>query len=388
MTQEPGGRGHGARRRPPGPFRALVLVGALLFGFGSPTFEFAAPASAAGGGSGVRGARARLERHHARRGPGKYVQAMNASKRRKAAVFDPWIPARAQKVYDIGTGTGELAAAVTASRSDVKVIGIDLSSTMVRHARAAHVGNRRVSFRVGSATRKFADGDADAALFSAILHEVYSYMKDRNGKDSMAAVRRALRATHRSLRPGGRIIIRDFVRPEDADRKVVIEQRPQEIACGRDFGDFAREFTARGRKVPATRLAPGPGGSVRFRTTLGWAFEYMLKKDYDPDHYEAELGEHYTFWSVSQARIELERAGFEVLHTQPLLSSRTEAIDNGNSVITDAISGRPIELPENKALIVAEKRTRISSERRLPADRRSSLERFFADPAGASAPPP
>ncbi|MGE0143054.1 MAG: ArsR/SmtB family transcription factor [Planctomycetota bacterium] len=110
---------------------------------------------------------------------------------------------RGLRVADIGTGTGILALEL--ARAGVDVVAIDSSPRMLAAASTKlGVGERsHVELREGEATAlPLADGEVDAALAHMVLHYVPS---PRDAIVEMARV----------VRPGGRVVVVDFV--EDAD---------------------------------------------------------------------------------------------------------------------------------------------------------------------------
>ena len=99
------------------------------------------------------------------------------------------------RLLDLGSGGGQHAVQIARERPDVHVVGVDISSTMVRRSRAlarrANVEDR-VTFELGDAMElKFADGSFDAVYCAGPLKQV-------------ADKARVLRECHRVLRPGGR----------------------------------------------------------------------------------------------------------------------------------------------------------------------------------------
>ncbi len=108
----------------------------------------------------------------------------------------------AQKVADIGTGTGILALEL--ARLGVEVIGVDGSARMLEAAREnlrkdETADESRVDFRQGDAhALPLEDGEVDAAF----AHMVLQYL---------SAPADALAEMHRVTRPGGTIVVVDFV---------------------------------------------------------------------------------------------------------------------------------------------------------------------------------
>lgn len=106
------------------------------------------------------------------------------------------------RVADIGTGTGVLALEL--ARQGLDVVGIDRSEAMLEAARqkwALEAGDARgrVEFKAGDAhALPLADASVDAAFAHMVLH-------------SLEDPERAVREMARILRPGGRVVIVDFL---------------------------------------------------------------------------------------------------------------------------------------------------------------------------------
>lgn len=103
------------------------------------------------------------------------------------------------RVADIGTGTGILAGELASIGMDV--IAVDHSRRMLEVARAklAETTVGSIEFRLGDvAELPIADGEVDAAMAHMVLHYVPSPAE-------------ALREMARIVRPGGKVIVVDFV---------------------------------------------------------------------------------------------------------------------------------------------------------------------------------
>jgi ubiquinone/menaquinone biosynthesis C-methylase UbiE len=112
-------------------------------------------------------------------------------------------------MLDIGTGPGHLPLLVCERIPGAKVIGVDLSRHMLRHAerhRAASPHAARISYRLGDAKGlDFPDASFDAVYSNTILHHIPD-------------PRPFLREAWRVLRPGGAFLIRDLFRPPTPGR--------------------------------------------------------------------------------------------------------------------------------------------------------------------------
>jgi SAM-dependent methyltransferase len=151
-------------------------------------------------------------------------------------------------------------------------------------------------------------------IFSSVLHEVHSY----NGY-SRAAVRAALASAARLLAPGGRLLLRDGVRPQ-SERAVLLEcdgADASALGSTRErFRRFAREFKGGPPDGGVTYLEPPDGGFV---LALPDANEFLTKKDY-LEHWDLEVREEFGVFSLDGWRAEVANVGLEVVHAAAYLS--------------------------------------------------------------------
>ncbi|HKP58701.1 MAG TPA: methyltransferase domain-containing protein [Polyangiales bacterium] len=107
------------------------------------------------------------------------------------------------RVLDVGCGGGQHAVQIVQDRPDLRVVGVDISSTMVKRsaalARRANVSDK-TSFDLGDALDlKFASESFDAVYCAGPLKQV---------EDKV----RVLHECHRVLRRGGRLLAMDVNR--------------------------------------------------------------------------------------------------------------------------------------------------------------------------------
>ena len=157
-------------------------------------------------------------------------------------------------VADIGTGTGVLALEL--GRLGLRVIGVDRSRRMLDAARSKvdAEGLERVELREGDADAlPIADGEVDAAL----AHMVLQYL---------ASPLDALHEMARITKPGGRVVVIDFVAHEQEWMRHELGVQwqgfaPDEVEawfadCGlRNARIEVHEPRTRGRDLPATFIA-------------------------------------------------------------------------------------------------------------------------------------
>lgn len=117
-------------------------------------------------------------------------------------------PAGASAVLDLACGTGDLSLAfANAEGFSGKILGIDFSGAMIERARTKAASRKlddRVSFREGDA---LATGERDGA---------YDVVSIGFGLRNFADPVRGIGECFRVLAPGGRLVIVDFFRREEA----------------------------------------------------------------------------------------------------------------------------------------------------------------------------
>jgi ArsR family transcriptional regulator len=158
------------------------------------------------------------------------------------------------RVADIGTGTGVLA--IELARAGLSVVAVDHSANMLAAARAnaeaAGVASR-IRFRAGEAT---ALPLRAATVDAALAHMVLQYLP--RPQDAIAEMARV-------LRPGGRVVLVDFVQHDRAWMQQKLGTRWQGFAAdlvrgwlaGHGFTDIMHEThsESRGADLPATFVA-------------------------------------------------------------------------------------------------------------------------------------
>jgi SAM-dependent methyltransferase len=116
---------------------------------------------------------------------------------RLATMVDEFLPEDARLVIDVGCGPGSLSIGIARRRPGLRVLGVDLSGTMVRIARKNAGALSNLEFSQENASRLSAEnGSADLIVSSEAMHHWRQPV-------------RVLDEFHRVLRPGGRAWIFD-----------------------------------------------------------------------------------------------------------------------------------------------------------------------------------
>jgi ubiquinone/menaquinone biosynthesis C-methylase UbiE len=115
-------------------------------------------------------------------------------------------------VLDVGCGTGEVTLLAKIRAKDGKVYGIDPAPEMISVARnKAARRSLDIDFRVGVIeSLPFPDSSMDVVTSSLMMHHLPEELKVRG----LAEIYRVLRSPDpASGKPGGRLLIADFMRP-------------------------------------------------------------------------------------------------------------------------------------------------------------------------------
>jgi len=107
-------------------------------------------------------------------------------------------------VVDVGCGTGTLTIAAAEQLGEAHVVGLDGDRKVLDLARRKE-GSERVEWVEGLADElPFGDGEVDALITTLVFHHLPLGIK-----------RAALVEARRVLRPGGRLVVGDWGRPQD-----------------------------------------------------------------------------------------------------------------------------------------------------------------------------
>ena len=289
---------------------------------------------------------------------------------------------RSGRIVDEGCADGALLAEISRDFPDSDLFGIDLSSEFasrfLERQRAGEFGGAYVHFfHRNLFDRVFEPESIDTTICNSTLHEIWSY------GDGETSVRSYLAEKLRQLRPGGRLLIRDVVGPEDGDREVLLscsdadgqnlsataivqhKDRNTEwlhiLSTRSRFFLFANDFL--GGQSGFTFKEESHSNRPMFRLTMRQASEFLSKKDYT-DNWSSEMNEEFCFWNFSKWKQVLTEIGFQIIenpnnetegsrvYTNPWIVENRHA---GHAEIFDLDGQNSLWPPTNMVLIAERK---------------------------------
>lgn len=278
----------------------------------------------------------------------------------KIALTTAHFPARGT-IADMGSGSGSGTYDLARLYRGLELVGVDINPITVEYS-AEHYRAPNLRFVVGDiADRVFDPESLDGILDSSVLHHVTSF----NGFNSGEALR-AIRNQIAQLKTGGVLIIRDFVVPDSPERIVRLTLPTTDGAGTGDipklstaglFQVFARDFRSSRNPlgpVPFVRAEPAADGFATFETTLRYAAEFVLRKDYR-DHWAPELLEEYTYFTQDDFEQAFRAENLRIVVSMPLWNPWIVENRFRNRFSIADESGDPVHFPPTNYLIAGEK---------------------------------
>lgn len=289
-----------------------------------------------------------------------YFAGMDASMQQKIALTTAHFPSRG-RIADMGSGSGSGTFDLARLYRDLQLVGVDINPVTVEYSNN-HYRAANLKYVTGDIAEKvFADASLDGILDSSVLHHVTSF----NGFDA-AQITKTLRNQVAQLKPGGVLIIRDFVVPDESEKRVFLDLP---TADGKDSGEtgelssaalfevFARDFRSSlnlSEPVPYKKHAAPHAGFARFETSLKYAAEFVLRKDYR-DHWEPELLEEYTYFSQPDFEAGFRKESLRVIVAMPLWNPWIVENRFRDKFYLSDLNENSLHFPPTNFLIVGEK---------------------------------
>jgi SAM-dependent methyltransferase len=284
---------------------------------------------------------------------------MDSSMQQKVALTTAHLPVHG-RIADMGSGSGRGTFDLASLYDGLELIGVDINPVSVERA-AEKFQRPNLSYVVGDISQMvFPPNSLDGILNSSVLHHVTSF----NNFD-VERVRTTLDNQVAQLKPGGVIIIRDFVIP-DGPAEVFLDLpsfdgaetgTKRELSSAALFEVFTREWRSSvnpNEPLQFERLTSPRDGFVRFQLSLRAAAEFVLRKDYRAD-WDTEVLEEYTYFNQAQFEAAFRARGLRVVTSRPLWNPWIVQNRFENKFYLSDLNNEPLPFPPTNYLIVGEK---------------------------------
>lgn len=267
-----------------------------------------------------------------------YAKGMEASAVEKARFM---LFVKPSAIAEMGCGNGTVLELLSQNFPDSKIVGVDISDTMLEMAGKREYTNGNVDIKKGDATQKiFDDASLDTIVFCSIMHEIYTY----NGYDRKK-VEQTLKNAAKMLKNNGRIIIRDGVMCEND----IVYMKFRNKKTEEKFRRFAEEFGPHKIRYHEEK------GMVRLARND--AREFMSKYMYGAN-WDIEVKEQFGFYNLEQYRQVLEKHGFRIIEAYSYLIPWLKETHYSKDIelYKKADGGFvPVEYPDSTMILVGEK---------------------------------
>jgi SAM-dependent methyltransferase len=289
-----------------------------------------------------------------------YFAGMDTSMQQKIALTTAHFPSRG-RIADMGSGSGSGTYDLARLYENLTLVGVDINPVTVEYSRN-HYQLPNLTFEMGDIAEKvFANESLDGILDSSVLHHVTSF----NGFD-VKQITKTLSNQVDQLKPGGVLIIRDFVVPDNAETLVYLDLLHTdgqdagyipELSTAALFEVFARDFRSSlnlNEGVAFEKVACPREDFSRFKVTLRTAAEFVLRKDYR-DHWLPELLEEYTYFSQVDFESAFRIKDLRIVVSMPLWNPWIVANRFERKFYLADADGKHVHFPPTNYLIVGEK---------------------------------
>lgn len=279
-----------------------------------------------------------------------YFERMKSSLGDKASMI-PYL--NAGQILDVGAGGGEFAA-LLAENPAFNVIALDGSREAINHCVA--LGVTAVEGYTHQISELLPPAVFDTIVCSSIIHEIYSYGRGVAGTaHTLGSVQYSFDQFNHVLKPGGHIVIRDGIIPDNWDTIAEVTMLTQEGMAA--YRQYMNMIPFQGTAEPQIRkvfLQVKPGTDNILVGTMESVMEFLYTYTWGVETFPRETQELYGVFTLNEYVQFLETNDFTVLHAEEYLQpGYPEHLKNKAEI---RVNGKLVEFPNSNCLIAVEKK--------------------------------
>lgn len=274
----------------------------------------------------------------------RYYARMDSSLGDKAGLLEHM----SGKVLDVGCGDGILLKSIV--RAGFEGFGLDSTLESVNRSNSL-VPNAvtKLGF-ADEADKIFGNDFFDTIVCSSVLHEVFSYGASSQPPLSGESLRITVEAFGRALKAGGKLVIRDGVKPANWEEECLVRFSPEYAAEGMRLLDkYLAMIPFGGTGEQEVKLSPVDGES--FSGKMGSVMEFLYTYTWGEETFEREAQELYGVFTLEEYEVFLKSMGFKVTQSSEYLQDGY--VENLRKKVSLTVQGSPVSFPNSNCVIVA-----------------------------------
>ena len=220
-----------------------------------------------------------------------YLQTMNSTINHKSKLLQ-FITG--DNVLDVGPGGGALMDLILETYPFKNVYGIDISQNVVDELEKKKIKEgRKYNLVKGNALNLqdyFKKNSINTIIYSSIIHELFSYIEYNGKKFNYDTIKVALKSAYNILPIGGRIIIRDGIKTEGNEKRIIEFKNKDDLNI---LKRYKKDF--KGREIKYDLI-----DEDKVIMDINDAMEFLYTYTWGENSYPLEVQEQFGYFTPSE----------------------------------------------------------------------------------------